>query len=50
MARSYDPAFLPAATVATLADIDKAKQWYQRAASLGNVEAATRLNALNQGR
>ncbi len=49
MGRSYDPAFLPAAVANTLADIGKAKQWYQRAAALGNVESATRLKALNQG-
>lgn len=50
LARSYDPAFLPPAVANTLADIGRAKQWYQRAASLGNTDAASRLKVLNQGR
>ena len=50
LARSYDPAFLPVAVANTLSDLGRAKQWYQRAASLGNADAATRLKALDQGR
>ncbi|MGI4795276.1 MAG: AAA family ATPase [Janthinobacterium lividum] len=50
MARTFDSAFLPAAVDAALADAAKARQWYQRAASLGNPEAAARLKALAQGR
>ena len=50
MARTFDSAFLPAAVDAALADAAKARQWYQRAVSLGNPEAAARLKTLGQGR
>lgn len=50
MARTFDSAFLPAAVDGALADQARARQWYQRAASLGNTDAAARLKALDQGR
>lgn len=50
MARTFDSAFLPAAVDGALADPARARQWYQRAVSLGNTEAAARLKALTQGR
>ena len=50
LARTFDMAFLPPAVAVALADATKAKYWYQRAATLGNADAAARLKALNQGR
>ena len=50
MARTFDSAFLPAAVDGALADPVRARQWYQRAATLGNTDAAARLKALTQGR
>ena len=49
-ARTYDEAFLPQAETATLADRDAARNWYSRAAALGDGEAANRLKTLDGGR
>ena len=47
--RTYDPIYLKAAGVrGFLADPDKARQWYEKASSLGDAEARTRLNLLAQ--
>jgi hypothetical protein len=47
MGKTYDPAYLRTLDVAGLIpDIDKAREWYRRAADLGDSEAASRLGAL----
>ena len=50
LGRTFDPAFLPPATEGTLANISRARFWYQRAAALGQSDAIARLKTLNQGR
>lgn len=50
MARTFDSSFLPSAVDGALADPARAREWYQRAASLGNTDGASRLKALTQGR
>jgi hypothetical protein len=47
MGKTYDPAFLRTIEAAGLKpDVEKARQWYSRAADLGDQEAAKRLSAL----
>lgn len=49
MAKTFDPAFLRTIEAAGLEpDVEKAREWYRRAADLGNQEAATALSSLTQ--
>jgi TPR repeat protein len=48
LAETYDPEVLKSVLIAGLRpDIEKAKKWYQRAAELGDGEAAARVSALS---
>jgi hypothetical protein len=47
MGKTFDPAYLQSMDVAGVKpDVAKARQWYKRAADLGETEASARLNAL----
>jgi hypothetical protein len=47
MGKTFDPAYLQTMDVAGVKpDVGKARQWYRRAADLGETEASARLNAL----
>jgi TPR repeat protein len=48
LAQSYDPSVLHSMDIAGLRpDLTKAKEWYAKAAALGDQEAARRLSVLN---
>lgn len=49
LGQTYDAAFLPAASRGTLSEPAAAREWYGRAAALGNRDAAERLQRLNEG-
>jgi hypothetical protein len=46
MGKTFDPAYLKAMGTGIKPDVAKARQWYRRAAELGDIEAPSRLNGL----
>ena len=48
LGQTYDPVFFPSEVKGLRPDRQKAREWYQRAAELGNNEAAKRLKSMTQ--